>query len=91
MTNEDNISNNIKVVSSTLTANTTDSLAVVEKRPQQLQQQQQVQKEQKVYSHKGKIRHSKNTEDDGLDIEYLKPDLKSKIKEDFIIRGKFYK
>jgi hypothetical protein len=33
--------------------------------------------------HKGKNRHSKNTEEnDGLDIEHLKPDLNSKIKEE---------
>jgi hypothetical protein len=31
-------------------------------------------------SHKGENSHSKNTgEDDGLDIEHLKPDLNSKI------------
>jgi hypothetical protein len=33
------------------------------------------------YLHKGKNCHSKYTQDKGLDIEYLKPDLKSKIKE----------
>ena len=33
-------------------------------------------------SHKGENGHSKNTEDEGLDIEYLKPDIKSKIIEE---------
>ena len=35
------------------------------------------------YLHKGENRHSKNiVEDDKLDIEHLKPDLKEKIKEE---------
>jgi hypothetical protein len=35
-------------------------------------------------SHRGEFSHSKNTEekDEGLDIEHLKPELKSKIKEE---------
>ena len=73
VTNIDN-SNNKKIISST--TNTTESLESAERKPQQEQNED--------HSHKGKNRHSKNTEekDDGLDIEHLKPDLKAKIQEE---------
>lgn len=59
---------------------TSESLTEGKKQQQQLQQQ--VQNEQIDYSHKGENRHSKNKgEDENLDIKYLKPNLKSKIKE----------
>jgi hypothetical protein len=59
-------SNNKKVISSTIT---TESLVVNQTKEQN-------------HSHKGENCHSKNVKDDGLDIEHLKPDLKSKIQDE---------
>ena len=56
--------------------NSTESLVLARNK-----QYQQVQNEQD-YSHKGENRHSKNTvEDEELEIEDLKPELKTKMKE----------
>ncbi|HSF52046.1 MAG TPA: hypothetical protein VLA74_14910 [Nitrososphaeraceae archaeon] len=80
-TNEDNNSNNIELVSSTLTATTTESLAIGKK--QQQLQQQQVQDEQEGYSLKGENRHSKNTGEGELDNnEKLISNLKAQIKDE---------
>jgi hypothetical protein len=68
-------SNNKKTI--LLTTNTTKSLAALGK--QQQIQQKIADGQQQDHSHKGENRHSKNTEE--LDIEYLKPDLKLKIKD----------
>jgi hypothetical protein len=68
-------SNNQQIVSSITTR---DSLEVIGKKQQLQQQVQDVQD----HSHKGKNSHSKNTvENEELEIEHLKPDLNSKIKE----------
>lgn len=67
-------SNNKKIG---LTTTTTESLVLARNK-----QYQQVQNEQD-YSHKGENRHSKKTvEDEELEIEDLKPELKTKMKEE---------
>ena len=67
-------SNNKKIG---LTTTTTESLVLARNK-----QYQQVQNEQD-YSHKGENAHSKNTvEDEELEIEDLKPELKTKMKEE---------
>jgi hypothetical protein len=78
--NEDGNSNNKKVV---LDTTTTEPLASTARKIEQQVQQPIQDGQQQNHSHKGKNRHSKTTgEDDGLDIEHLKPELKSKIKEE---------
>jgi hypothetical protein len=83
---EDDDSNNKKVITSSLTATTTEALASARKEQQQIQQQQE--QKQDDYSHKGKNRHSKNTNEQSIGLEKelnnknLQPDLKSKIKEE---------
>ena len=70
-------SNNKKVISLA----TTESLAATKGKKQQIQQHQE--HEEVEYSHKGKNCHSKYTVKDGeLTNYYLKPELKSKIKDE---------
>lgn len=77
-TNVDDNSYNKKAVLSTTPADTTESL-LAGKKPQL---RHHIQK-QETDQYKGENTHSKNnTKEEGLDIEYLKPELKAKIKEE---------
>jgi hypothetical protein len=72
--NEDDNSNNKKIELDTTTIKPITSTA--RKIEQQIHNEED-------YSHRGKNPHSKTTgEDNGLDIEHIKPDLKSKIQEE---------
>jgi hypothetical protein len=67
--------NNKKIVSSVTTTAITQEPLVVE----------EGKKHEEDYSHRGKISHSKNTDEQSvkeMNIEHLKPDPKSKIKEE---------
>ena len=63
------------------TTTTTETIDATEKN-QQLQQQVQIQQDKQNDSHKEENRHSKKTEGEKVDNENLKPNLKTKIKDE---------